>query len=182
MNKKIYTAKQLSLYLNIPKRTIYHLTKQGKIKGVKLGKHWRYMESDIEDCLSYGTDFFKSPVRIPHNSLKNTQECSDFIERRAYPRMNCHIEGNYAVDLPKKDKSVKSIITNISGNGLLIYDMSNINNVNVEDPVKLNFQLGQNGNAIELEGRIVRKTNESFGVKFRNINKDCENLIINYVG
>jgi excisionase family DNA binding protein len=37
----------VSLLLRIPLATVYHLSKQKKIRGVKIGKHWRYLASDI---------------------------------------------------------------------------------------------------------------------------------------
>ena len=48
--QRVMTIKQVSEYLKIPASTIYELAKKGKIRGVKLGKHWRFLEEDI---LSY---------------------------------------------------------------------------------------------------------------------------------
>lgn len=47
---KIMSVQEVSRFLKIPVSTIYDLAKNGKIKGVKFGKHWRFLEEDI---LSY---------------------------------------------------------------------------------------------------------------------------------
>lgn len=53
--KRIMTIKELSDYLRIPLSTIYDLTKKGKIRGVKFGKHWRFLEDEILDYLRFGS-------------------------------------------------------------------------------------------------------------------------------
>lgn len=184
-NQDILTAKYVSAYMHIPLRTIYHLTKQGKIKGFKIGKHWRYRRRDVEDCFSLGIDFSKEPSRTYDNFCMGFYENKKLVERREYPRMNCHVECNYSIDLPEKGKIVKGTITNISGNGLLLCDKYNIDNVNTEDPVRLEFQLNSNGGnkcIIESEGRVVRKKSDRFGIKFRNLNKQYKDLIIRFIG
>lgn len=171
-NQNILTAEQVSEYLHIPRRTIYHLTKQGKIRGIKIGKHWRYKESDIERYFTLGIDFSKEPSRMP----------DDYTERRAYPRINCHIDCSLLVDLPQNEEVMQGTITNISGNGLLI--KGNGIQSSLEDPVDIRFVIGVNGDSalIEAKGRVVRKTTNGFGVKFRNIDKDNQALLIKYVG
>ncbi|MCM8775680.1 MAG: helix-turn-helix domain-containing protein [Candidatus Omnitrophica bacterium] len=44
---RVLTIQELSDYLKIPVPSLYVLTKQGKVPGTKVGKHWRYLESDI---------------------------------------------------------------------------------------------------------------------------------------
>ncbi len=46
-NRKIMTIEEVSAFLRIPASTIYELAKKGKIRGVKFGKHWRFLEEDI---------------------------------------------------------------------------------------------------------------------------------------
>ena len=45
--QRVMTAQEVSVHLRIPLSTLYGLSKRGKIPGIKLGKHWRYLESDI---------------------------------------------------------------------------------------------------------------------------------------
>ena len=46
---KIMTLKDVSLFLKIPVPTLYTLVKQGKVRGVKFGRQWRFLEQDILD-------------------------------------------------------------------------------------------------------------------------------------
>ncbi len=45
--RKIMTVKEVSHYLKIPISTIYSLARQGRLRAVKFGKHWRFLEEDI---------------------------------------------------------------------------------------------------------------------------------------
>ena len=45
--KNVMTIKELSQYLKISVSSLYFLTSSGKIPAVKVGKHWRYMQSEI---------------------------------------------------------------------------------------------------------------------------------------
>ena len=51
-NQKIMTPKEISKYFKIPLSTIYYLTKKGKIKAVRIGKHWRFREDVVENWIS----------------------------------------------------------------------------------------------------------------------------------
>ena len=48
---KVLTIDELSEKLKIPKKTIYKWTREKKIPCAKLGKHLRFIESDIEQWL-----------------------------------------------------------------------------------------------------------------------------------
>ncbi len=41
------TIKEVSNLLRIPLSTLYVLAKQGKLKGAKFGRQWRFLEEDI---------------------------------------------------------------------------------------------------------------------------------------
>ncbi len=47
----VLTAREVCQYLRIPLSTLYSLSKRGRIKGVKVGKHWRYLQEDVHDFL-----------------------------------------------------------------------------------------------------------------------------------
>jgi excisionase family DNA binding protein len=53
---QILTSKEVSQLLRIPLSTVYELAKRGVIRGVKFGKHWRFLEEDILRYFS-GTGF-----------------------------------------------------------------------------------------------------------------------------
>lgn len=44
---RVMTIREVSDYLKIPVATLYALSKKRIIPGVKVGKCWRYLESDI---------------------------------------------------------------------------------------------------------------------------------------
>jgi len=43
----LMTAEEVSRFLRIPLVSVYHLTRKGEVKGVKIGKHWRYQKDHI---------------------------------------------------------------------------------------------------------------------------------------
>lgn len=51
MKNEFYNAEELSIYLRIPRPTIYYLTQNGKIPAIKIGKHWRYRKQRIVEWL-----------------------------------------------------------------------------------------------------------------------------------
>jgi excisionase family DNA binding protein len=50
--KEILTSKEAALYLNVHVRTIYHLAKNGRIPGRKLGGSWRFNKATLDEWLS----------------------------------------------------------------------------------------------------------------------------------
>lgn len=57
---QVMTLEELSLYLKIPKSTLYKLVQEGRIPGQKLGKQWRFGKDAINRWLdsecSLGSD------------------------------------------------------------------------------------------------------------------------------
>lgn len=47
----ILTVEELHSYLKIPKPTLYVLAQSGRIPAAKIGKHWRFRRSDIDQWL-----------------------------------------------------------------------------------------------------------------------------------
>ena len=48
---EILTLQELHDYLKIPKPTLYALAQNGGIPAAKVGKHWRFRRSDIDEWL-----------------------------------------------------------------------------------------------------------------------------------
>jgi excisionase family DNA binding protein len=48
MIAETYTIDQLQSILKLSERTIFRLLKEGKLKGFKIGREWRFQESDID--------------------------------------------------------------------------------------------------------------------------------------
>ena len=51
---KVLTIKEVSTLLRIPVSTLYILAQQGKLKGAKFGRQWRFLEQEILDYLHKG--------------------------------------------------------------------------------------------------------------------------------
>lgn len=49
---EILTLEELSIYLKIPKSTVYKLVQDGRIPGQKLGKQWRFGKQAINAWLN----------------------------------------------------------------------------------------------------------------------------------
>ena len=45
----ILTLQELHDYLKIPKPTLYVLAQHGRIPAAKVGKHWRFRRTDIDE-------------------------------------------------------------------------------------------------------------------------------------
>ena len=52
MEEKIFTLKDVSQYLKIPKSTLYKLSEKGQIPSVKIGKQLRFRKSSLNQWLS----------------------------------------------------------------------------------------------------------------------------------
>lgn len=46
-----YTTDEVADFLKISRRTIYNLLEKGLLKGVKIGKTWRFSKQDIQDYI-----------------------------------------------------------------------------------------------------------------------------------
>jgi excisionase family DNA binding protein len=47
----ILTIEELSVYLKIPKSTLYKVVREGKIPSQKVGRHWRFRKTAIDRWL-----------------------------------------------------------------------------------------------------------------------------------
>jgi len=47
-SEQVMTLEELSLYLKIPKSTLYKIVQEGRIPGQKLGKQWRFGKQAID--------------------------------------------------------------------------------------------------------------------------------------
>jgi len=124
------TAKEVSAFLRIPLTSLWRHTKRGKIRGVKVGKHWRYLEADVHAFLQ-GTANFRRDITHISN-------------QRSYARINCDIPATLTVLLPKKTASESGgSIRNLGeGGAFFTHDSgSKSTKLKVDDPVKIVFNL-----------------------------------------
>ena len=49
---EILTLNELHAYLKIPKPTLYALAQDSRIPAAKVGKHWRFRKTDIDEWLN----------------------------------------------------------------------------------------------------------------------------------
>lgn len=48
---EVLTLEELSLYLKIPRSTLYKIVREGKVPGQKVGRHWRFHKDAIDRWL-----------------------------------------------------------------------------------------------------------------------------------
>jgi excisionase family DNA binding protein len=49
--EQIFDIDQLSVYLRVPKSTLYRLASEGRIPSHKVGKHWRFRRESVDRWL-----------------------------------------------------------------------------------------------------------------------------------
>jgi len=171
-NQNLMTAKEVSEFMRIPQSTVYYLAQEGRIKGVKVGKHWRFIEEDI--------------LRYLNIKKMLTSESAILIkENRLHPRLNTKISAKLAIAFnDEKGDEQEGMISNLSEGGLF-FTGSDIQ-LQVGDPVRIKFEVtGSHPCKLNVEGRIVHKQSNSkigVGIKFRNINPADQGVICHYVG
>jgi excisionase family DNA binding protein len=60
---EVLTIEELAAYLKVSKSTLYKLVQEGKLPGQKVGKHWRFLRSTIDDWL--GKNHSDEPAKQP---------------------------------------------------------------------------------------------------------------------
>jgi excisionase family DNA binding protein len=58
---QVLTIDELAAYLKVSKSTLYKLAQEGKVPGQKIGKHWRFLKSNIDDWLVNGQQSSRKP-------------------------------------------------------------------------------------------------------------------------
>ena len=48
---EVLTIEELSIYLKVPKSTLYKLVRRGKVPSQKVGRHWRFHKEAIDGWL-----------------------------------------------------------------------------------------------------------------------------------
>lgn len=82
---ELLTTKQVLAHLQVDRTTIYRMLKDGRLKGVKIGQHWRFSRSSVEAMLSESAatpapSQPKTPVlsldALPLHCLQSVQDVS----------------------------------------------------------------------------------------------------------
>ena len=166
----LLTAKEVASFLKIPLSTLYSLTKQGKLKGIKVGKHWRYTEDDLHR-------FLEHPEAIKGFAPEHPEE------KRNHPRINCELPARISVLLDRRNEFKEGVIYDVGVGGARFVGGGRHEAIQVGDPIQINFDLP--GCSIQAQGRVVRQdldSTVSLGIKFRNMTKEVREAIETYVG
>lgn len=172
-NEAILTAQEVSDYLKIPLSTLYLLSKTGRIKAVKIGKHWRYLAQDVHD-------YFRKSSLV---------ELSSNHDRRTYSRINTDIPASLTLSLHRNaPETEKGTIDNLSEGGVLFRCAAKHLSIKTDDPVEIHFEIEDKNTGfrtLQLFGRVVhqaKNTDSQFGIKFRPLASEDEGVIREYVG
>lgn len=179
-SKTILTAQEVSECLRISLSTVHHLTRTGKIKGVKMGKQWRYVREDIERCLIPDLEIPPPPRFPPQKS-----------ERRTSRRISCYLPAGAVLNpSPQRKWSGKGVVLNISRGGLLLQSEETASSeamLCLNDLLLLNLRLPMAairygsrlaGHIVHLDGAGKRR----IGIKFDNPSPELEKAILDYIG
>ncbi len=49
--RQILTLSEVASLLRVSHQTIYNMIKDGRLKGYKVGREWRFIKKEIDDCL-----------------------------------------------------------------------------------------------------------------------------------
>lgn len=79
MEDTLLTAKQVQELLSVDRTTIYRMIKDGRLQGVKVGKHWRFQEHAIFNLLQnsqYPVNVSKDPkdILFPYACMQSIQD------------------------------------------------------------------------------------------------------------
>lgn len=178
-NSRVMTSREVSEYLRLPLSTVWNLTKTGKIRGFKVGKHWRYLESDI-------LSFFN----LPH---PRTHSVEFHEERRSSARLHCSLPAEVrSMLLATGPIGETGRLDNLSEQGAhFVFSQGRQTKIDAGllepgNPVSLELSFPElNDRQMVLQGRIVHITSNghpAIGIKFRLIHPEDQKGIKAYVG
>jgi excisionase family DNA binding protein len=176
-NNRYVTVKKASILLSIPLKTVYRLIKNGKINAIKIGGRVRCLRDDVERIRDNGTD------GVCDRRARHAAGLND----RKYQRINTNLSGQYSVSLrPFKEITGSGIIKNLSEGGVYITcPEEQSSGIDVDDAVDISFSLGktgEDGGAVFVQGRVVRKENGGMAVRFRQVDGKIKEIIRGYIG
>ncbi len=67
MTTRLYSAPDVASLLGIELDTLYRYARRGKLKGLKIGKLWRFAEADVEDFLQ--SQRYSTVLKLAEKSL-----------------------------------------------------------------------------------------------------------------
>jgi len=181
----LLTAHEVSELLRIPLSTVYYLTQQKQLKCVRIGKHIRYRQEDIQSHINPA----ESAQSFPEN-IKASQNLFE-ANQRQLPRLNTHIACQFTVVIPGwKTIRGKAAIRKMSEAGVYLRKVNcecEGGELEQDDPVILQFDL-----LGEVQGRVMRvDQNPTQGgqngpvgmfIEFRQLSKEAKKKIQGFLG
>ena len=173
--EKVMSVPEVAAYLKIPASTIYELTRKGKIRSVKVGRQWRYLEADVLAFLR-GESKSASHPNFPETG-----------EKRKHSRIKTEISGTLdGLLLETSGIQMEGMIRNLSEGGALFASSVAANPLGAGDPVRIAFEIpSTSSQPTEVQGRIVHSRMNPkplFGIKFKQISPETHEVIRGYVG
>ena len=166
----LLNAREVSRVLRLPLSTVYEFAVKGKLSALKVGKHWRYAQGDIQTYLQgIHSDRWQAP-----ESKK---------DKRKHPRLNSEIPAKLQGILSQnKNIQIEGLILNVSEDGILFDCMDP--NFAIGDPVWLSFCLVESGKqSLILTGRIVHlvDSKSGYGIKLKHPSEFSREAVRSYV-
>ena len=166
----LLTANEVSRVLRLPLSTVYEFAVKGKLSAMKVGKHWRFAQGDIQAYL-----------QGIHSDRRQAPESKK--DKRKHPRLNSEIPAQlHGVLSQNKNIQIEGLILNLSEDGILFDSMDP--NFVIGDPVQLIFCLDESGKqSLILTGRIVHMNNakSGFGIKLKHPSEFSREAVRTYV-
>ena len=156
------TAKQVIELLNVDRTTLYRMIKENRIKGVKVGSHWRFPANEVNSIMNGRTSdislSFESPKEVlPVHCIQPIQEVfSDIIGVTA---LTTDSEGNPITEISNSCSFCKMIMSTESGKDACRNSWKNLKFSNDGKPVFNTCHAGlkYSGASIKVENTEVAK-------------------------
>ncbi|HEX9779861.1 MAG TPA: helix-turn-helix domain-containing protein [bacterium] len=72
LESDILTVAELQKYLKIPRPTVYALAQNGRIPAAKIGKHWRFRKSEVDEWMK--AQQWNRPLQRRRREKRNLHE------------------------------------------------------------------------------------------------------------
>jgi len=85
----LYTAEETAAKLKVTRRAVYRWLSTGKLKGLRIGEHWRIAEEELMNFMSYSTtttnNTSNSNTTTNNNSTTNNTSNSTSNSTKSHP-------------------------------------------------------------------------------------------------
>lgn len=77
--EEIYTPKEIAAKLKLSEKTVLDYLREGKLPGMRVGKHWRVTRAAFETFLQEAS---KARLRVVESEMNPADESDDFSPHR----------------------------------------------------------------------------------------------------